>query len=83
MGSRLNIIRGIREFLNSIEEWHAFWVGAGEVMCPWRCRIAVSVAQLGYIQKEFHYYMIGRAFGFILLLGMLVGVGKAVQVIFW
>ena len=66
------------EFLNSIDEWHAFSVGFCEVICPWKPRISASMAQL-YIQEEFHYYMFGRAVG---LLG-LIGIAKLVQVIFF
>jgi len=60
------------------DEWHAFWIGAFEVMCPWRPRLPISTAQLGYINDEYHYYLWGRATGIVAW----VGIAKLVQVIF-
>ena len=48
------------------DEIHSFLVGFFEVICPFRPRINVSIAQLGYIQDEFPYYMGGRALAMVL-----------------
>jgi len=68
-----------REFLNTPEEWHALWVGCFEVMCPWRPRIAVCTAQLGYIQTEYHYYLMGRVIGAAILVFSLLGIAALVR----
>ena len=73
----------IRQFLNTSDEWHSLWVGCFEVLCPWRPRIPVCTAQLGYIQTEYHYYLLGRAFGAAILVLALVGVALLVKVWFW
>ena len=71
--------RQVRKFIWNWNEWHAFSVGFCEVLCPWRPRIPVSSAQIGYIHEEYHYYLFGRAIGLIAL----VGVAKIIQVGFF
>ena len=73
----------IREFLSNVHEWHSFWVGALEIMCPWPPRINARTAQLGYLEKEYHYYLMGRAVGAAMLVLSLLGVALLVKVWFW
>lgn len=68
-----------REFLSTPDEWHAFWVGVFEVMCPWRPRISAATAQLAYLEKEYHYYLLGRAVGAAVLALGLIGIAALVR----
>jgi len=47
------------------DEWHAWWIGFFQEISRRKAHIPVSIAQLGYIQTEYHYYEWGRAIGFI------------------
>ena len=53
-----------REFMDEVEELHAFTHGFAEIICPWPpYRKAMSEARAKEIQDEYHYYMLGRAVG--------------------
>jgi hypothetical protein len=52
------------EFMDEVEELHAFAIGFAEVICPWPPRQpAMSLERQKEIYNEYHYYMIGRAIG--------------------
>ena len=70
-----------REFLSTPDEWHAFWIGAFEIMCPRKPREALGapVAGLNCVQKEYHYYLMGRAVGTAILAFSLFGIAALVR----
>lgn len=58
----------------TIDEWHSWVIGWAEIICSWKPRI--DPTQLQYLQSEYHYYVFGRACGFVCLLAMLCGFVK-------
>ena len=74
----LKIIKNLdpRTFLDTYEEWHAFIIGFCEAMCPWKPRIEPT--KLQYLQAEWHYYVFGRALGFMALFSFVIGIVKAI-----
>jgi len=61
------------------EEGHAFLIGLFEVLCPWPPRTWLSGLSLEKLLGEYHYYMGGRALGFVALLFLLLGIVKFIQ----
>lgn len=64
-------LRGVdlRHFLDTTAELHAFIQGASETLAPWPPRHPGMLPALYHeIANEHHYYMAGRALGFLLLL---------------
>jgi len=57
----------IREFMNTHQEWHAWWEGLCESFCFWRANYEPSKELLEDLRSEHHYYAFGRVVGFILL----------------
>ena len=53
------------------DERHAFIIGFGEVLCPWKPRCPCHCERSEAISNEYHYYTAGRACGFIALLALL------------
>jgi len=51
-----------------MDELHAFVIGAAETFCPWKPRHPMSMDYNNPLKEEYHYYLIGRAAGFIALL---------------
>ena len=67
------------EFMDTTDEFHAFIIGAMEVLCPWRPRITIISQELAKaIKDEYHYYQTGRGIGFVTLLLVLTGIAKLV-----
>ena len=66
-------------YLPSPDELHAFEIGFFEVLCPWKQRFARSPQATKFIHREYHYYLAGRAGGFILLCLLLTGIAKLVK----
>jgi hypothetical protein len=58
------------------EEWHALLIGLCEVLCPWPPRTWLSGEAQDQLLKEYHYYMAGRALGFVALIFTLLGIAK-------
>ena len=68
----------IKSFLDTPEEWHAFLVGFFEMLPPWPSRYHLTMKPMGELLKEYHYYMAGRALGFVTLLLILIGLANLV-----
>lgn len=62
------------EFMNTWDEWHAFVVGWGEVVCPWVPRFSVPTPF--YLEPEYHYYLFGRAIGSFTFVGIFVAIWR-------
>ena len=58
------------------KERHTFLIGFFEVLCPWPSHYHLTLEQKGDIRHEYHYYMAGRALGFIALLLILIVLAK-------
>ena len=70
------VVIDICTFMNTVEEWHSFVIGLCEGFCFWKPRI--EPRKLAYLQGEWHYYVFGRAIGFLALVWLIVAVIKAV-----
>lgn len=56
----------IRHFLDTTREVHALTQGFCEVLCPWPPRHRLMSKQMiKELQREHHYYMLGRALGIL------------------
>ena len=66
----------IKNFLSTWEERHTFLIGFFEVLCPWPARVWISGERLNELPAEYHYYMVGRGLGFVILLFILIGIAK-------
>jgi len=67
-----------KTLLSTPEEWHALLIGFFEVLCPWPSRYHLTMKPMGELLKEYHYYMAGRALGFVTLLLILIGLANLV-----
>jgi len=63
------------------DELHSFLIGFFEVLCPWPPRHHLTMAPMGDLLKEYHYYMAGRGLGFITLLLILLGIARLTKVL--
>ncbi|MBA7680524.1 hypothetical protein ES703_88841 [subsurface metagenome] len=63
-----------REFLNTPDERHAFWIGFLETLIPRRPLIKPLAPNGHPLQNEYHYYSFGRAMGLIPWLILLVAI---------
>jgi hypothetical protein len=61
------------ELFSKPHEIHAFTIGFGEAVFPVRPIFNMKVEYDNPLVDEYHYYMAGRAVGFILLLGIIIG----------
>lgn len=68
-----------KSFFSTWAERHVFLIGLFEVLCPWRAARAPSPKSEEEVDGEDHYYMGGRALGFVILLFTLVGIAKLIQ----
>lgn len=59
-------------------EIHAFLIGLFEVLCPFRPRAMLFDLVQAWLGQKYHYYLGGRALGFITVLGILVALAKIV-----
>jgi len=59
------------EFMNNWDEWHAFVIGWCEVICPWHSRFPMPIDYHNPMIEEFHYYLVGRAFGVATWVGII------------
>jgi len=55
-------------------ERHIFLIGFLETACPWKPRIEMPERYPFPVEQEYHYYLGGRAAGFVSLLLILVGI---------
>ena len=67
-----------KEFLNDYKEWHALVDGFCEALCFWPPHYGMSDTLLEDLEGEYHYYVTGRALGFLALIGIIIGIAKAV-----
>ena len=67
-----------KDTFSTWEEVHAFLIGFFEVLCPWPARVWISGERLNELLAEYHYYMVGRGLGFVILLFILIGIAKLV-----
>ena len=58
------------------DELHALLIGAVETFCPWTPRHPMSLEYNSPLKLEYHYYLAGRAAGFITLLLILIALAK-------
>ena len=56
------------ELFNRPGELHAFLIGLGETYVPWHAYYWLCRKEHDSITEEYHYYMSGRATGFLLLI---------------
>ena len=61
------------------DERHAFIIGFSETLCPWKPRFPMLMERGHCLDQEYHYYLAGRALGFITLLLILLGTTKLVK----
>ena len=74
------IKKGLRTFLSTGEEWHAFVIGFCEILCPRKPRNRVISQEIGEaLKSEYHYYVVGRALGVIAWILL----AKVIQAWFW
>jgi hypothetical protein len=69
-----------KSFMNTAAEWHSFWIGFFEILCPCpanrrHCEERSDEA----ISEEYHYYLFGRGMAVIAWLI----IAKLIQAIFW
>jgi len=64
------------EFFSTSDERHAFAIGFFEVLCPWKAHYKDNLPVPPPLKGEEHYYLGGRALGFITLLLILAGMVK-------
>jgi len=64
----------LKELFSTGEEWHAFLIGFFETLCPWSPKIPMPERYPFPVEQEYHYYLGGRAAGFVSLLLILVGI---------
>lgn len=69
----------LKTFLSTPKEWHALVIGFCEVLCPWRPRYHHSTSLPECIKGEYHYYVTGRALGFVAFVILLLLVSKFVK----
>ena len=62
-----NFPKWLKNFLNTEDEWHSFIVGLCESIHIFKPLFSKDNAIPEYIIKEYHYYIFGRALGFIIL----------------
>jgi len=62
-----------------MQETHALVIGFFEVLCPWKAQYHDALPVPSPLKGEEHYYLGGRALGFITLLLILVGIAKIIQ----
>ena len=61
------------------DELHAFLIGFFEVLCPWEARYISFSAPSSPSKGEEHYYLAGRALGFIALIWVILGIAYFVK----
>lgn len=57
-----------KTLLSTHQEWHAFLIGYFESVCPWPALRPISEDDEDALKGEYHYYVAGRAGGFLALL---------------
>ena len=71
------IKKGLRTFLSTGEEWHAFVIGFFEILCPWKPRYYIITQETAdTIGNEYHYYLAGRGAGFVTLILIVIALCK-------
>jgi len=60
-------------------EIHSLLIGLFEVLCPWKPRHPIPPEYPSPLKGEYHYYLLGRALGFLALLLILIGIAKLIQ----
>jgi len=63
----------------SSEEWHSFLIGFFEVLCPWPARYRITRESQFKPFKEHHYYLGGRASGFIILMLIILSLARIAE----
>jgi len=58
------------------DELHAFVIGAAETFCPWKPTFHIPLEYPSPLKGEYHYYLAGRATGFLALLLILIALCK-------
>jgi len=61
------------------DELHAFVIGFFEVLCPWEARYIPFNQSPPPVKGEEHYYLAGRAAGFIALLCVILLFGWIIK----
>lgn len=68
-----------KSFLDTFQEWHALVIGFFEVLCPWPARYRLTGKPLAELRREHHYYVTGRALGFVAFVYFCLGTAKFVK----
>lgn len=63
----------------NIDEWHSFGIGFLEILCPWKARFPMPMGYDNPLEREYHYYLMGRGVGVIAWLI----IAKVAQIVFW
>lgn len=61
------------------DELHAFLIGFFEALCPWEARYISWGTSPSPLKGEEHYYLAGRALGFIALIWVILGIAYFVK----
>jgi len=62
-----------KEIFNNQNEIHAFELGVSEVICPMKARFPMPMKYENPLEEEYHYYMVGRVFGILFWLVIIIG----------
>ena len=68
-----------KAFLDTFQEWHALAIGFFEVLCPWPPRYRLTGKPLAELRKEHHYYVTGRAAGFVIFIIIIIIIIKVAK----
>lgn len=63
----------------TFEELHSLLIGFFEVLCPWPARYRIAKQQWDEVLEEYHYYLGGRALGFVTLVWVILGAAYFVE----
>jgi len=62
------MFNSFKTLFSTYQERHAFVIGFSETLCPWPPRKPIGAAAPKCLEGEYHYYLAGRASGFITLM---------------
>ncbi len=69
----------MRGLFSTSDERHAFLIGFLETLCPWPAHYKDNLPVPSSLKGEEHYYLAGRASGFITLMLFCIAIAKLVQ----
>jgi len=66
----------MKELFSNADEVHAFLIGLSESIFPAKPIFKMPMKYENPLEKEYHYYLVGRAIGFVCLLGIIISIVK-------